>query len=82
MTPLIRKIVLLAAVLAFGAAWTGVVIAYFLTDSIAVFTVAVTFAALASEALIWALAIIGGWTLFANRRRFWKRLTGGSGEAG
>lgn len=80
MTGTIRKGVLVLAILAFAAGWTGVVFTYFATDSIAAFTVAVTVAALATEGLVWALAIVGGWTLFANRQRLWNRLFGGAGE--
>ncbi|WP_421785586.1 hypothetical protein [Hyphobacterium sp.] len=80
MTKLIRKAALVVAFLAFGGAWTGVVITYFSTDSIVAFTIAVTIAALATEVLVWALAIIGGWTLFANRQRLWNRITGQQGE--
>jgi hypothetical protein len=76
MTKLIRQLGLAMAILFFAAAWAGVIITYFSTDSITAFTIAVTAAALATESLIWALAIIGGWTLFANRRKFWQKLTG------
>ncbi|MEE2525441.1 hypothetical protein V0U79_03610 [Hyphobacterium sp. HN65] len=79
MTKLIRQLGLAMSVLFFVAAWAGVIITYFSTDSIAAFTVAVTVAALATEILVWALAIIGGWTLFANRRKLWDRLTGDAG---
>lgn len=78
MTKFIRQLGLAMAILFFAAAWAGVVLTYFSTDSIAAFTIAVTVAALATEALLWALAIIGGWTLFANRRKLWQKLTGGT----
>ncbi|WP_420431044.1 hypothetical protein [Hyphobacterium sp.] len=80
MTKLIRQAALFLAILAFTGAWIGVVVTYFSTDSIAAFTVAVTIAALATEALIWALAIVGGWTLFANRQRLWNRIAGQKGD--
>lgn len=76
MTAILRKLVLGLAGVAFLAAWVGVVITYLSTDSIAAFTIAVTIAALATEALFWSLAVIGGWTVFANRKRLWRRLTG------
>ncbi|WP_421792686.1 hypothetical protein [Hyphobacterium sp.] len=76
MTSFIRKLVLVLAGLATVGAWAGVVITYMSTDSIAAFTVAVTIAAIATEVLFWSLAVIGGWTAFANRKRLWRRLTG------
>lgn len=72
----IRKLLLSLAVLAFLASWTGVVIAYLNDAGVGAFTLAVTIAAFATEALIWALAFIAGWSVFANRRAVWARLTG------
>lgn len=80
MTRLIRKAVLVLAAIVFAGAWAGVVVTYVSTDSITAFTIAVTIAALATEGLVWALALIGGWTLFANRRKFWQKLTGGAAD--
>jgi ABC-type maltose transport system permease subunit len=73
-----RKLIIAIALFAFIAAWVGVVITYMSTDSVASFTIAVTIAALATEALFWVAAVIGGWTIFANRKALWKRLTGQS----
>lgn len=72
----IRKALLVLAFAAFGAAWAGVIVTYFIADSTAAFVVAVTFAALATEALFWTLAIIGGWAVFANRKKLWNRFFG------
>lgn len=72
----LRKFIALVAGLAFLAAWAGTIITYLSTDSIAAFTIALTIAALATEILIWVAAILGGWTMFANRRALWQRLTG------
>ena len=76
----IRKLVLTLVVLAFLAAWAGVVVTYFTTDGIAAFTVAVTIAAIATEALFWIGAVVGGWTLLASRRAFFARLAGKKAE--
>lgn len=72
----IRKVVLVLAFATFGAAWTGVIVTYFVSDSTTAFVVAVTIAALATEALFWILAIIGGWAVFANRQKLWNRFFG------
>lgn len=72
----LRRTIMTLAFLIFVLAWVGVVAAKFLTDSLAVFTAAVTAAAFATEGLIWVLAIIGGWAIFARRRHFWKRMSG------
>lgn len=72
----LRKFILGLAVLACLGAWAGVAVAYLNDASVAQFAVAVTIAALATEALIWALAFITGWTVFANRKAVWARLTG------
>lgn len=77
----IRKLVLSLAVLAFLAAWAGVVVVYAGEQGVAAFTVAVTIAAFATEALIWALAFIAGWSVFANRKAIWARLTGRKAES-
>ncbi|WP_339741522.1 hypothetical protein [uncultured Maricaulis sp.] len=76
-----RKIVIGIALLFVIGAWAGVVIAKLTTDSLAVFTLAVTAAALATEALIWVAAILGGWSIFANRRAIWDRLRGRKPDA-
>ncbi|WP_300544493.1 hypothetical protein [Maricaulis sp.] len=72
----LRKLMISLAVAAFAGAWMGVAITWLSTEGIGAFTVAVTIAALATEVLIWVLAIAGGWTVFANRKRLWSRLTG------
>lgn len=71
-----RKLILSLAVLVCAAAWIGVVVTFMSTDDVTVITIAVTVAALASEALIWALALIAGWSIFANRKAFLARLFG------
>ena len=77
----LRRLGLLLAVLVCLAAWGGVLAAYLADVGVAGFTIALTIAAFATEALIWALAILGGWTVFANRRAFLARLTGRKEEA-
>lgn len=72
----LRKFALVLAVLVFSASWAGVAIAYLNDATVAEFTLAVTVAAIATEVLIWALAFIAGWSVFANRRALWGRLTG------
>jgi Na+/phosphate symporter len=74
----LRKFVASLAVLGFVAAWAGVLITWMSTDSIAAITLAVTIAAFATEALIWAGVFIFGWTMFANRKAFWSRISGRS----
>ena len=64
--------------MAFLAAWTGVFVVHSMTDDVTAFTIAVTIAAFATEALIWVAAFIGGWTIFANRKAFWTKMTGSS----
>jgi ABC-type maltose transport system permease subunit len=76
MGPTARKLIITLALLAFIATWVGVVITHMSTDSVTAFTIAVTIAALATEALFWVAAVIGGWTIFANRKALWNRLTG------
>jgi hypothetical protein len=76
MTGFIRKAALVLAFAAFGAAWASVIVTYFVTDSTTAFVIAVTIAALATEALFWILAIIGGWAVFANRKKLWNRFFG------
>ena len=80
MGPVIRRFALIAFFLVLLTAWAGAAAAYFLSDSVAVFTIALTIAALATEAFIWCLALIGGWSIFANRKRLWRRLTGRGAE--
>ncbi|MBR9824227.1 MAG: hypothetical protein GYB36_00300 [Alphaproteobacteria bacterium] len=72
----IRKLVLSLVVLICVGAWINVVVTVTSTDDLAARTIAATIAALATEALIWALAMIAGWSIFANRKAFWARLTG------
>ncbi|WP_300527326.1 hypothetical protein [Maricaulis sp.] len=72
----VRKLVLSLAVLVCIGAWAGVVATFQTTDDIATKTIALTIAALATEGLIWALAIIGGWSMFANRKALFARLFG------
>ncbi|SDM86077.1 hypothetical protein [Maricaulis salignorans] len=76
MGPVLRKFTIGIALVCFIGAWAGVVIAKLTTDSLAIFTLAVTAAALATEALIWVAAILGGWSIFANRRAIWDRMRG------
>jgi hypothetical protein len=72
----IRKLLLSLSILAFVGAWTGVAIVYAGDYSVTAFTIAVTIAAFATEALIWALAFIAGWSVFANRKAVWARFFG------
>jgi len=65
------------AFLVFVLAWAGVVAAKLFSESLAVLTAAVTAAAFATEGLIWVLAIIGGWAMFASRRNIWRKMRGG-----
>lgn len=76
MNPLIRRSLLVMMAFAVTAAWAGVVVTYLTTESVAAFTIALTIAAIATEVLVWLLAIIGGWSLFANRKRLWNRFFG------
>lgn len=73
----LRRCIMGLAFLVFVLAWAGVVFAKLFSDSIAVFTAAVTAAAFATEGLIWVLAIIGGWAMFASRRNIWRKMRGG-----
>ncbi len=73
----LRRTIIAVAFGLFVLAWVGVGAAKVLSDSLAVFTAAVTAAAFATEGLIWVLAIVGGWAIFARRRNFWRRITGG-----
>lgn len=72
----LRKTIAGLVVIAFVAAWAGVIITWMSTDSIPAFTLAVTIAAFATEALIWAGVLVFGWTMFANRRAFWSKIQG------
>jgi small basic protein len=48
-----------------------------LTETVDGFDAGSEFGAASSEAALYlALVIVGGWMLFANRARIWKRLTG------
>jgi len=72
----LRKLILGLAVLAFVSAWISAVATFIATDDVAPITISVTLAAFATEALIWALAILAGWSVFANRKTLFARLTG------
>ncbi|GJL90947.1 hypothetical protein [Hyphococcus sp.] len=76
--PLFRKAIITLAFIVCLAAWGGFVAAKLLSDSLAVVTAALTVAAFATEGLIWVLAIVGGWALFANRLTAWRKMRGGS----
>lgn len=43
---------------------------------VAKWTAMVTVSAIATEATIWVGAFTLGWSMFANRRRLWARITG------
>ena len=75
MASLTKRLILGGSIVLFTLAWLGVLTVFVSTDSLAAFTVAVTIAALATEALIWVLAILGGWTIFSNRKKIWRRVT-------
>lgn len=75
MSGLIRRLIIGGGVVMFAFAWLGVAVVHVSMDSTATFVIAVTIAALATEALFWILAIVGGWAVFANRRKFWQKLT-------
>tara|TARA_R110000868_G_scaffold120773_4_gene320628 strand:- start:4703 stop:4963 length:261 start_codon:yes stop_codon:yes gene_type:complete len=77
-----RKFIIVIAFLVVAGAWAGVVIAKLTSDSLAIFTAAVTVAALATEAFVWIAAIIGGWSIFANRKAVWDRVRGRKPDAG
>ena len=72
-----RKHLVIIAALVCLAAWLSIPAAHFLTDSRALFIAAVTAAALTTEAFFWIAALIGGWTVFENRRKIWRRMTRG-----
>lgn len=76
MSGLVRRLIIGGSVVMFVLAWLGVAVVHVTTDSTAVFVVAVTIAALATEALFWILAIFGGWAVFANRKKLWNRVFG------
>jgi hypothetical protein len=76
----IRRLVLALAGLVCLAAWGGVAWAYFAGVGVAGFTLAVTIAAVATEAFIWALALVAGWSIFANRKKLWAKITGRGGR--
>ena len=72
-----RRYLVIVAALVCLAAWIAVPSAYYLTDSRALFIAAVTAAAFTTEVLFWTGALVGGWTVFENRRKIWRRLTRG-----
>lgn len=76
MSGLIRRLIIGGSVVMFVFAWLGVAVVHVSMDSTTAFVVAVTIAALATEALFWILAIIGGWAVFANRQKLWNRFFG------
>lgn len=43
---------------------------------VAQWTAMVTVSAISTEALLWVGALTLGWSVFANRARLWRRLTG------
>lgn len=71
-----RKLILGLVILICAGAWINLAVTFTSTDDLAARTIAATIAALATEALIWALAMIAGWSIFANRKAFWARITG------
>lgn len=69
----------------FGAALTACVGCWLYTfgsllifghPGVAKWTAMVTVSAVATEATIWVGAFTLGWSVFANRRRLWARITG------
>ncbi len=76
MSGLIRRLIIGGGIVMFVLAWLGVAMVHISTDNTAAFIAAVTIAALATEALFWILAIIGGWAVFANRKKLWNRFFG------
>jgi hypothetical protein len=60
-------------------AWTFGSLALFGHPGVAKWTAMVTVSALATEVTIWVGAFALGWSMFANRRRLWARITGRTG---
>jgi len=59
------------------AAWLAVAAAWaFFEPTVAAWTVLVTIAAIATEAVFWVGGVLLGWTAFANRARIWRAVTG------
>lgn len=75
-----KKIIAIVAVLACISAWTAFGVGVFLDVGTTMKTVLLTIAALATEALIWAMALVLGLTVFEARRKIWRFLTGRSGR--
>ncbi|MEO1040081.1 MAG: hypothetical protein AAFX09_11085 [Pseudomonadota bacterium] len=72
-----RRGLLLIAAAACAASWLSVGGAVLIDWPRWAFFATVFAAALSTEALFWAGAVVLGWTAFANRARLWSRFTGG-----
>ena len=53
------------------AAWLGVIATYLLVSSKTVFVIALTTAAVISEAAVWSTAAVLGLTVIESRKRIW-----------
>jgi hypothetical protein len=71
-----RRLLLGAAILFVIAAWTGVVIGYFMQPSLPVWAALVTVGAVSLEVLLWTAAGVFGWSFLAKRRERMQRWFG------
>lgn len=70
-----RPLILATAGAIVVAAWITVAVTYFLGFKVGAWTVVVTFACLATEAVFWVSAAVLGVTVIQARRDIWRWLT-------
>ena len=73
-----RRALFVLALFGCMTSWIVLGFAWALDWSQPIFVGAVVAAAVSTELVFWVGAVVLGWTVFANRARLWKRLTGGA----
>lgn len=66
-----KKVILFAAIVFFVASWIGVGFGLVLEVEKTIFIILVSVAAVATEALFWAVAIVFGISVYESRKKIW-----------